>query len=127
MVAYSFMVRFADAVATGRKRQTVRANRKRHARPGERLQLYAGMRTKHCRKLVADPVCRSVEAIRIDVRQDGRLAIGITGPSGRERSLTSRDRQRFAEADGFASQADMHAFWAAAHGYGLFEGVLISW
>lgn len=127
MVAYSFKARFADAIASGRKRQTVRANRKRHARPGELLQLYMGMRTRHCRKLVADPVCRSVEAIRINVDEDGRLAIGLPTKGGNARFLNRSDRQRFAEADGFSSEADMHAFWATEHGYGLFEGVLISW
>ena len=42
MVAYNFQARFAAAVASGQKRQTIRAPRKGngHAKPGDRLQLY---------------------------------------------------------------------------------------
>lgn len=49
MVAYSFHPRFVDAILGGTKRQTIRMHRRRHARPGEEMQLYAGMRTRHCR------------------------------------------------------------------------------
>ncbi|MEJ0016825.1 MAG: ASCH domain-containing protein [Acetobacteraceae bacterium] len=47
MVAYSFKRDFAAPILAGIKRQTIRADRRRHARPGEVLQLYTGMRTKH--------------------------------------------------------------------------------
>ena len=50
MVAYSFNSRFEVAIREGWKTQTIRAGRKRHARPGEMLQLFCGMRTAHCRK-----------------------------------------------------------------------------
>lgn len=33
MVAYSFKKRFEPAIASGRKRQTIRAHRKRHTAP----------------------------------------------------------------------------------------------
>jgi len=35
MVAYSFRARFREPILVGAKRQTIRADRKRHARPGE--------------------------------------------------------------------------------------------
>ncbi len=54
MPAYSFKERFCSMVLDGSKPHTIRAARKgrsRHARIGEKVFLYFGMRTKHCRKL----------------------------------------------------------------------------
>lgn len=66
MVAYNFMAKFAGDVAAGRKNFTIRADRERHAKPGEKVQLYTGMRTTNCRKLIdPDPICEKVEPIRI--------------------------------------------------------------
>ena len=68
MVAYTFKKQFAGIVESGEKLYTIRALRKNgHAKPGQNLQLYTGMRTKACRKLVAvDPVCWEVFDIAID-------------------------------------------------------------
>ena len=38
MVAYSFKQQFAPAILSGAKCQTIRADRKRHAREGEAVQ-----------------------------------------------------------------------------------------
>ncbi len=123
MVAYSYKERFAEAVASGRKRQTVRAKRKRHARVGERIQNYTGMRTAKCRKLNdPDPVCIDVVAIDIDVGRYSITEIRVDGWT-----YTNAEAETFARADGFESLADMHSFWKAEHGIGRFEGVLISW
>lgn len=63
MVAYSFQKRFLPKIVAGlepgpwlpgMKRHTMRqprSGRSRHARPGETIQLYTGMRTKHCRQV----------------------------------------------------------------------------
>ncbi len=123
MVAYSFKERFAEDIIALRKRQTIRANRKRHARPGERLQLFTGMRTAKCRKLLKDdPVCIDVVPIVIEVKDEGISGLRIDGWD-----YTYVESERFARADGFESLADMHSFWKAEHGIGRFEGVLISW
>ena len=118
MVAYSFKAQFADLVATGRKRQAIRAPRKRHARPGEPIQLYTGMRTKACRKLVEpDPVCRSVEPISI---KHGHVLVG-------EHPVTWEDTVAFAHADGFNSVAAFLDFFDALPSGDGFQGVLIKW
>jgi hypothetical protein len=132
MVAYSFNRQFYDAVSSRVKRQTVRANRKRHARAGEAVQLYAAMRTKHCRKIVDDdPICISVDLVEIGVSADvlQRLAwVAINGVR-----LSDQDIETFAVADGFRSTSGatarqrMGRFWSTAHGTGVFEGVLIKW
>lgn len=47
MVAYNFQARFAPLVESGRKTITIRTRgtARRHARPGDRVQLYTGHRT----------------------------------------------------------------------------------
>lgn len=137
MVAYSFQARFAECIVSGHpvtgviKRQTIRANRRRHARPGEALQLYVGMRTKACRKIIPDPVCVAVKPIRIGFQSrtitfdDGGILLGGACDD-------------FARDDGFLDLEDMAAFWRAQHGadvdkpYGPFglvgwAGYLIRW
>lgn len=122
MVAYSFKARFADPIIAGTKLQTIRAPRKRHARPGEELQLYTGMRTKHC-KLIGRRTCSAVHAVRIDL-DCGHIEYLESG-----RALTMLEEvDAFARNDGFADWRDMHAFWRAEHpGVDTFEGVLIRW
>ena len=122
MVAYSFKKQFVQPIERGLKRQTIRAHRKRHARPGEFLQIYFGMRTQHCRKIIDDPKCLIVENIEIQVGPHGFEDIRIDGDM-----LSAHDMKYLARADGFTDTGDMHAFWHHAHGEGRFEGVIIKW
>lgn len=142
MPAYSFKARFVAPICVGLgidilrvrglvipagveikpKRQTIRAHgKRRHARPGETVQLYRGMRTKQCFK-IGDARCIDVSNVIIWVTAD---AIAI------ERSkllLGAREMAEFAQQDGFAGPADMAAFWREEHpGIEKFEGVLIKW
>ncbi len=134
MVAYSFAPQFAAQVATGTKCQTVRADRKRHARAGEPVQLYAGMRTRQCRKLIdIDPICLDVRSIRIEIAPilwPIVTKIEIDGDS-----LNPGAIEAFAAADGFDPEAlnDGHSsrrmaeFWRRHHGKAPFAGVVIRW
>lgn len=65
MVAYSFQKMFAEDIRFGLKWHTVRGERKRHARPGETMQLYTGMRTKHCKRIIEDPKVEAVQPIML--------------------------------------------------------------
>ena len=124
MVAYSFKARFADQVAEGRKSQTIRAHRKRHARVGEPVQLYFAQRTKHCRKLISpDPVCISIDNITIWV--PAKFEPTWIRGAGSERRTYVTDE--FARADGFAGVEEFTRFWFDTHGSGEFQGVLIRW
>lgn len=68
MVAYNFSERFAGPVERGEKRQTIRKPRVNgHAKVGDSLQLYTGMRTASCRKL-RDAVCHDVCSVLIAAR-----------------------------------------------------------
>lgn len=124
MVAYSFQDRFVEPIRAKRKRQTIRAlGTRRHARPGEELQLYNRMRQKSC-KLVARETCATSTAIFINfdvpsICFDGDVLLGAA-------------LNDFAQLDGFSSWADMVGFWSDEHfggeaPSGIFEGVLIRW
>ncbi|MBN2631573.1 MAG: hypothetical protein JXR75_13665 [Rhodobacteraceae bacterium] len=122
MVAYSFQKRFAPQIVAGSKRQTIRAPRRRHARPGEALQLYVGMRTTTCCKIIPDPLCAKVEPITILFDAEGKIdEIEID-------RLPIDDVDGFAVEDGFESLSAMAGFWVMHHGLmRQFRGVLISW
>jgi hypothetical protein len=121
MVAYSFKKHFATPILEGSKAQTIRADRKRHARAGETLQLYTGMRTKHCR-LVGTAICAAVQPVTIDFRVE---AIAV---AGRPLIKTGKGLDKFARQDGFADWAALRAFWEAEHGaIGSWSGILICW
>jgi hypothetical protein len=126
MVAYSFKSRFAEPILLGAKAQTIRApraGRSRHARPGEPIQLYTGMRTRHCR-LLARVTCAAVEPVRLCFSAHGAAELFEVGG----KLLHPDSMETFARADGFQSIEDMAGFWRAEHpGIDEFEGVLIRW
>lgn len=120
MVAYSFKAQFRAPILAGTKCQTIRADRKRHARTGEALQLYTGMRTKQCR-LIGRATTISVLPIRLDFR---RHSVMIGGPSYH----TASELDCFAQSDGFADWQEMAAFWRREHDtLTEFSGMLIRW
>lgn len=126
MPALNFKAQFADDVATGSKRQTVRAPRKDgrpHARIGDTIKLYTGMRTKSCR-LLAEADVTWVEPIRIEstcMYRSGRLV-----PSSIHHRDCEQTDNEFAEADGFESFMDMAKWFDDVHGL-PFEGTVIQW
>ncbi|WP_267355754.1 MULTISPECIES: hypothetical protein [unclassified Methylobacterium] len=123
MVAYSFKKRFGPPILAGTKAQTIRAERagkSRHARLGELVQLYTGMRTRQCTKL-GETRCLEVLPIRMD------LILSLVVAGG-ECIREIRELHAFAQRDGFADWWGLVAFWVAEHpGVDLFEGVLIRW
>lgn len=121
MVAYSFKRQFVAPIRAGTKAQTIRAHRKRHARPGEAVQLYAGMRTRHCERIIPDVRCRDVVDVHLDF--DAWQPIIKVGTV----LLLPAAREQFAIQDGFDDLAAMRAFWRENHGRNPFRGVLISW
>lgn len=129
MVAYSFQAQFADSIADLTKRQTVRGYRKRHARPGEALQLYTGMRTKYCRKILpVDPVCLDLRHIVLAFAADDAVSqIELDG-----RMLCRDEVEAFAAADGFgpvdgSARLRMGRFWNRAERLNSWAGVVVRW
>ena len=129
MVAYSFKRQFIEPIKRRTKCQTIRADRKRHARPGEPMQLYYALRTKHAIKLLdPDPVCVSVEKLLFDFRAQCVTVQAFDGPYAR--IYKGAKLEAFAQSDGFASWREMQAFWQEGHeGAELtsWQGVLIKW
>lgn len=128
MVAYSFKKGFIEPIQSGRKQQTVRhQGGKRHARPGEPIQIYTGMRTKACRKIISpDPICTRVDEIRIDVegmaKGDLDECVKINGIP-----LSNEELCSFCLADGFDNVTAFVRFWGITHGCKPFEGVIVHW
>lgn len=130
MVAYNFKAGFIPAIQTREKQQTIRLPRKRHARPGEALQLFTGPRMKPLRLGAA--VCEASRLIRLDfaahtVELDDAITIAD------EDALHA-----FAIKDGFrpperiATRVTpweyMARWWATTHpGQPVFGGVLTVW
>lgn len=120
MVAYNFKPQFASPVELGVKRQTIRAlGRRRHARPGEDLQLYTGMRTKNCRKLLSpDPPCTAV--LPIEMGLNGRMLEVLVD----DVYLLQSQLEQLAKDDGFDSVDEFIYFFESRL---PFEGVIIQW
>lgn len=116
MVAINFTV-FQHKILAGDKRQTVR--RAARCKPGDRLQLYTGMRTKACRML-GEAVCTRTERVIIPAPPLRHLMLG------EGRVLRGKAALGFAQADGFESLDAFFAFFAM-HYELPFEGVVISW
>jgi len=114
MPALNFHKRFAAEVEMGHKRQTVRPARKWPIRADDRLVLYTGMRTKHCRRL-NEAVCRSVEPVQISVN-GAHVVPGEVRLSGRP----------LGAADGFDSHLEFFDWFRMYYGY-EFCGEVIRW
>lgn len=66
MVAYNFQAGFVPMILSGEKQQTIRLPRKRHARPGEKLQLFTGARMSPTR--LGGAICEASRQIRLDFK-----------------------------------------------------------
>ena len=114
MVAINFSPKFAEAVETGHKTQTIRQSAR--AKAGQALQLYTGQRTKACRKL-ADAVC--VDCTYVGLTKD-RVTLG-------DASRFPGDMDDFARADGFRDYSEMWAWFSARYETNSFTGFIIRW
>lgn len=127
MVAYNFQKQFADDVESGKKAQTIRqAGKRKPPNPGNKLQLFTGMRSKTCR-LLCTPICTSVREIKITPKF-GEVLVREVGSDYWMIFDSQVSLCKFAANDGFKS---MSSFWEyfenAADENGVFEGFLIEW
>ena len=117
MALINFQKQFADDVESGKKRQTIRKQRKRPFRIGDTLHLYTGLRSKKARKLGIEK-CKWVDQIRIywnAIRFDQRWGLSF-----------KRELDEFAQADGFKNFEEMRDWFNKTHGI-PFRGTLIKW
>jgi hypothetical protein len=114
MVAYNFQPQFAPAVESGIKRQTIRPQgKRRHAKPGDVLQLYTGQRTRSCRLLRK---AKCLISTYCSITEDGIT----TG------NFPAVDLDLFAKSDGFRDFSHMKQWFSDTHGL-PFTGRLIVW
>ena len=127
MVAYRFQKRFAPLILARTKTQTIRGHRKRHARQGEELQLYTGMRTSFC-QLIGKPTCSGVSKIHLSLFPSTVASFVQIHRWNGSVSISGDGLQDFAKKDGFNNWRDMVDFWQVYHqGAHEFDGVLIEW
>jgi len=120
MPALNFQQRFAAAVESGEKRQTIRAVRALPLKVGDTLHLFTGMRTRACRRL-GTVVCTEVTPFEI-VSAGGWSIYWVLD----DQCMTNDECDALAKADGFASEYEMTEWFDRTHGL-PFEGVLIRW
>lgn len=128
MVAYDFSPRFIPLIQSGAKRQTIRmAGKRSHAKTGDKIQLYTGMRTPQCRKIMDDQECTAALPVTLDVEnQFGSLALWV----GSDRV---KDLHEIARADGFMDREgrpNINSMWQFFHrryGAGEHNMLLIKW
>lgn len=119
MVAYNFQAQFADAIERGHKISTIRpVGKRKHAKKGDRLQLYTGMRTKGCRKL-RDAVCH--DSYRINLYHDYAYSFDPA------EIWHDEECARLAASEGFESYQDMARWFYDRYGELPFHGVRVTW
>lgn len=141
MVAYGFKKYFSFQIEAGLKTHTIRGHRRRHAHTGEPVQLFEAMRTRHCRKIITDPICCAV--LPIVIMSSDLLTAGIAYIEINGTPLHRDDIEAFAISDGFApdqlrglapaamigasARETMGRFWRANNPGSHFQGVIIKW
>lgn len=110
MTAYNFQQQFVPLIQKGIKRSTIRAARRHgNPQPGKRLQLYHGMRTRQCKRIIDDPLCTNVRPITIDI--DG----GIVQVVLDNRKLYRDEVLDLARGDGFETVKAFTDFFARVY------------
>lgn len=105
MPLLNFKKQFVPAIRSGRKRHTIRADRKIPVKVGDKLYLYCGARTKGCFKVLPAPViCSRVETIKIHAETSSMVTIDNV-------PLDYTEREALAYADGFSDWDEMLQFW----------------
>ena len=117
MPSLNFRKQWAEDVALGKKRQTVRKYRAngRDPKPGDTLYMFTGMRTLVCRS-IAKYECTDVRPIKMT---DDGIVLD-------DEDMTPENRDVFARLDGFTSWEEMREFFRKMHGL-PFEGLVIYW
>lgn len=134
MPALNFQKEFVTLIESGKKRQTIRPHRTNPIKPGDKIFLFTGLRTKSCKRIVIPSImempdiynpeadqrpfieCLNVEPIRID----------WFGISLNNKVLEPAEAYRLCIDDGFQNDEEFINFFKTK--YGLpFEGVVIKW
>lgn len=114
MVAINFQKQFWADVEAGNKTQTIR--REARCKAGDELQLYGGQRTKQCR-LLREAICAGVN----------KVTLTEEGPIFQEPGWEAKDKDLFAQKDGFPNYKAMYDWFYARYREAEFTGYVIKW
>lgn len=115
MTVFSFKPEFVGKILAGEKQSTIRSTKR--CEVGDTMQLYTGLRTKKCKKLM-DAICIGVAPIKISKAEIWK--IGKTEGNVRPSSLF------FHEQEGFTNVQAMVDFFREE--YGLpYRGWIHAW
>jgi hypothetical protein len=123
MAVLMFQKRFAPLVKSGAKRQTIRPKRKHPIKPGDHLSLREWEGVAYRSKQVELGEARCKSAVPITVTNHFAM-VRLAGES--YYWTGNKDADRFAQADGFDSLAEMIQWFDETHGL-PFHGELIRW
>lgn len=121
---YNFRDQFAAKVEAGEKLQTMRLERRDKKRPkkGDRVQLFCGLRTKHCRKLAVGTVTACFSVV-LELGEASAHALIVD-----DLRLSATASEHFAKQDGFDSAKDMREFFRKQYrGEPEFRGYCVRW
>lgn len=124
MPAYNFVPRHVKKVESGQKTQTIRKKRKRPTVVDDIMYLFAGMRTKHCRRLGNGPVI-SVEDFYLPDRECFRI-----GDDWNHNWFIAEEDDAglmLAKADGFDTWDEFVDFFEELYGLPFIDGEIIKW
>lgn len=133
MALYGYKERFVPMIYDHSKEHTIRADRKdgRLPKPGEKIYMYVGLRTKNCYK-IGEAECTGTAQIQITDKN-----IKIFNYDGNHIILVGQTADRLAWKDGFRPKGFtrfngsgafhmMIKFWIQTHGL-PFTGRIIYW
>ena len=121
---------FVDKILSGEKSQTIRKSggKWENIKSGDKLTLYAGLRTNECLKL-GEAEVESVTYIEIR-QQDKKDVYSIKYEDNSNSSawykLPKKELQKLAKADGFENVDDFFDFFKNYYGE-EFKGKIIKW
>lgn len=115
---------FIDKILSGEKRQTIRRAGPKWAKvkAGDKLTLYAGLRTKACRKL-GEAVVKSITPIMVDTECDN---VAVETPLG-DFNLDLPALNDLVARDGFVSNDEFFKFFLLNYYVGRLKMVVIRW
>lgn len=124
MPILNFQSRFVPFIRNKKKYQTIRKNRKRPFRVGDKLYLYTGLRTKYCQK-IDEVICLHV--FKITIKKTGEVYVA-------DKRLDEWEKDILAFCDGFRSDLEgyeecfevMFRWFEKMHTL-PFEGQIIIW
>lgn len=118
MVAYNFQPEFAEAIVAGSKVSTIRPARARgHARPGQVVHLFIGLRGKSGLRLLEAP-CVACEPV--EIHEAGMVVSG-------EPLADVEQLDTIARRDGFTGFGNMQAWFERRYGLPALGLTRITW